>query len=282
MGFEVLARGIYLEALLIEGDAIYYSDVVAGGIHRADSDAVLLEGRRMVGGLLMNVDGSLLVSGEGGIVWVDPSRGASGTLLDGLDGVNELRADGRGGLYFGTIDIPALGRGDPSQGSSLYHLAADRTLTRLAEGLVFSNGLSPSAEGDLLFHNESFVGTFAYPVVEDGQLGERKRLLRKRDCDGLALDGEGNLWLSGFDSGDLVCLTPDGTEVRRVPLPGGACTNVRFGGPDQRELYVTTVPFEAVAALGRGAMPSEANSLLLKGRSPTRGAPLGRTDFDLG
>ena len=217
---------------------------------------------------------------KGGIVWAHPDSGASGVLLEGLDGVNEMRADGRGGLYFGTIDIAGIDRGDGSKSSALYHLAADRTLTCLGEDLVFSNGLSPSADGAQLFHNESFVGTFAYPLEADGQLGPRRRLVKKPDCDGLALDADGNLWLSGFDSEHLLCLAPDGSELERLPLPG-PCTNLRFGGADGRDLYLTIVSRESVLELKKGQMPSQETSQLMKARSPVVGAPLARTRFEL-
>ena len=279
-GFETLARGLYLEALLTDGEDVWFGDVVTGGIQRLGTDTVLLPERRLVGGLLRNEDGSLLVSGQGGIVWAHPESGASGVLLEGLDGVNEMRADGRGGLYFGTIDVAGIDSGEGSKSSALYHLAVDRTLTLLGEDLAFSNGLSPSADGKLLFHNESFVGTFAYPVEPDGQLGPRKRLAKKPDCDGLALDADGNLWLSGFDSDFLLCLAPDGTELQRLPLPG-PCTNVRFGGSDGRDLYLTIVSRESVSELKDGQMPSQETSRLLKGRSPVVGAPLARTRFQL-
>ena len=280
-GFESLARGIYLEALLVDGEDVWYSDVSEGGIRKLGSDRVWLAERTLVGGLLMNADGSLLVSGEGGIVWFHPERGTSGALLEGLVGVNEMRADGRGGLYFGTIDHPAIRRGDKPGPSALYHLARDRTLRCLAEGLVFSNGLAPSADGSLLFHNESFVGSYVYPVGADGGLGERRSLFEKPDCDGLALDAGGDVWLSGFSSGELLCLTPTGKEVRRLELPGAACTNVRFGGSDGRDLYVCLVTREAAEAIKAGERPERRTSELLKGRSPVPGAPLERADFAL-
>jgi len=280
-GFEPLATGYYLEALLVDHDELWYSDVVVGGVRRVGSELVLLPDRRWVGGLLRNEDGSLLVSGEGGIAWVDPASGREGILLEGLDGVNEMRADGRGGMYFGTIDLPSIVRGQRPGPSSLYHLAADRTLRRLREGLVFANGLALGADRETLFFNESFSACCAFALAPDGSLGERRVLMAKRDCDGLALDADGNVWVSGFASGDLLCLRPDGTELRRLPLPGAACTNLRFGGPGMRELYVTVVDPAAAAALAHGGLPQRRTSTLFRGRSPVAGAPLARTAFRL-
>jgi sugar lactone lactonase YvrE len=279
--FAPLASGHYLEGLLVEGDDVWFTDVVSGGVRRVGSEAVLLEERTMIGGLLLNQDGCLLVAGVGGIVWVDPERGGSGVLVEGFEGVNEMRPDGRGGMVFGTIDLPAILRGRRPGPSSIYRLGRDRALTQLRAGLAFANGLAVSADGSTLFFNESFAATRAFPVGADGMLGEPRLMAEKPDCDGLALDAEGNVWISGFASGELLCLAPDGREVRRVPLPGPACSNVRFGGSDMRDLYVTVVDPNSARALAEGRIPKPGSSTLFRTQSPVAGARIERTRFEL-
>src|SRR6516165_5946813 len=215
--FTPLASGYYLEGLLVDGADIWFTDVVTGGVRCVGTDNVLLEARTMIGGLLLNQDGSLLVAGAGGIVWVDPESGVSGGLAEGFAGGNEMRPDGIGGRVFGRIDLPAILRGDKPGPSSIYRLSRDGTLTRLRDGLAFANGLAVSADGSTLFFNESFAATRAFPVGADGMLGEPRLMAEKPDCDGMALDAEGNVWISGFASGELLCLAPDGREVRRLP-----------------------------------------------------------------
>jgi len=279
--FEPLARGFFLEALLVEGEDVWFTDVARGGVRRLGSDQVLLEDRTMIGGLLMNADGSLLVAGLSDITWVDPSTGASGVLVDGFPGTNEMRADTAGGMVFGTIDLPAILRGEKPGSSSICRLSADRRLTVLREGLAFANGLTLSADVSTLFFNESFAASRAFPIGPDGMLGDPRLLADKPDCDGMALDAEGNVWITGFASGELLCLAPDGREVRRLQLPGDACTNVRFGGADLQDLYVTVVEAAAAQALAEGAPLTEQTSVLYRGRSPVRGAPLARTAYKL-
>lgn len=279
-GFETLARGFYLEALLIDGEDVWFTDVAKGGVRRAGSDQVLLKDRTMIGGLLQNEDGKLLVAGGGDIAWADPKTGAEGVLVGGFGGTNEMRSDGKGGMVFGTIDLPAILRGEKPGPSSICRLSADQTLTVAYEGLAFANGLSLSPDGETLYFNESFAAVRAFPVRADGSLGAPRLFLDKYDCDGMALDVEGNVWITGFASNELLCLASDGREIRRFALPGPS-TNVRFGGPDLQDLYVTVVDPASAQALAEGRPLEEENSVLLRTRSPVPGSPLARTRFKL-
>jgi sugar lactone lactonase YvrE len=297
MKFEPIAQGYYLEALLTDETTVWYSDVVEGGIRRLAPDGkvdVWLADRRLVGGILLNEDGCVLVSGPGGIVWFNPATNASGVLLDKINeqpmgvpkgqpipGVNEMRPDGRGGIYFGTVDLPAIVRGEKPGPVGLFRLDVNRNLTRLRDGLVFTNGLSPNPDGSKLYHNESFVGTFVYDVLADGSLGKGTQLLKKPDCDGLALDANGDIWVTGFASNELLRVHADGTIAQRVGLPGDAATNVRFGGADGRDMYVTVVARAAAEALKNGVFPSTKTSVLYRGRSDVAGQKIPRTQFNL-
>lgn len=279
--FVELTRGFYLEGLLVEGEDVWFTDVTRGGVHNLTTGQTVLPERMMIGGLLMNSDGALLVAGGGGIDWVHPQTGAQGTLVSGLDGVNEMRSDGQGGMVFGTIDLPAILKGRRPGPSSIRHLAADGTQRIIKEGLVFANGLTIDAAGTSLLFNESFVAVRAFPIGPDFALGDMRTLLDKPDCDGMALDVEGNAWISGFSSSDLLCLDGEGREVALLALPGPACTNVRFGGPDMCDLYVTIVDPADAQKLAEGAPIIEQNSALYRTRAPVAGAPIGRTGFVL-
>lgn len=203
--------------------------------------------------------------------------------IDGapLSGVNEMCPDGRGGLLFGTLDLDAIVKGERPAPAALYRLNVEGKVTLLADGLAFCNGLGVSSDGTTLYHNESFVGTFAYDIATNGSLDNRRMLIEKQDCDGMALDIRGNLWITGFSSEELLCLRPDGVIQQRLVLPGGACTNVRFGGPDGREIFVTTVPLTAGLEIAKGNLPSALDSVLYRGASPVAGRINLRTQFRL-
>ncbi len=280
--FTEIARGYYLEGLLVDGDDIWMTDVITGGVRNVRNGQVLLPERMMIGGLLMNADGSLLVAGAGDIAWANPSSGASGVLASGFDGVNEMRSDGQGGMVFGTIDLPGILKGKRPGPSTIRRMAQDGTITVLREGLAFANGLSLSPDGSLLYFNESFAASRAFQVGPGFVLGEMRTMADKYDCDGMALDAAGNVWISGFASGELLCLAPDGTELERLALPGKACTNLRFGGADMRDLYVCMVDPVSAQKLAEGVPLTEQNSVLYRGRAPVPGAVMEKTKFVLG
>jgi sugar lactone lactonase YvrE len=192
-----------------------------------------------------------------------------------------MTPDGKGGLYFGTVDLPAIINGQAPGPAALYRLDVSGRVSRLCDGLKFSNGLGLSQDGCRLYHNESFVGTFAYDVAPDGSLGPATLLLKKHDCDGIAIDCDGRVWVSGFSSNEIVRLRPDGSIDGTIAIPAPAATNVRFGGPDMRDVYVTTVMPEAALALARGTAIEEPSSVLYRARSDVAGLPLEAPRFRL-
>jgi sugar lactone lactonase YvrE len=290
--FAPLARGLYLEGLAVDERRgwVWYSDVIAGGIHgvKPDGAVVSLNTERMwTGGIALNEDGAVLSSGAGGIMWNHPDSGESGWLLEHIDGapingINEMAPDGAGGIYFGTVDIERIQRGEPTRPASIYRLSVTGDVTLVGKDLGFVNGIMVSAEGKHLYYNDTFDSTYVFDVLPDRSLANRRRLLQKEDCDGMALDAAGNLWITGFRSRELTRIRPDGTVLEAVPTPGAAISQIRFGGPDRRDFYVTCVPADGGDNLAVGVQPTEKRSILYRGRSEVPGMPIAAARFRLG
>jgi sugar lactone lactonase YvrE len=292
-GYEPVARGLYLEGLAVdvERGVVWYSDVIAGGVHGRYPDGAVssLNPERMwTGGIMVNEDGSVLSTGGGGIMWNNPQTGASGWLLDEIDGkpingVNEMVPDGEGGIYFGTLDLEMVLAGQPARPTEIYRLTADRQVIRVAEGLNFTNGIMFDPQRRRFYCNASFDAVYAFDVESDLTLTNRRVWLDKVDADGMALDAEGCTWITGFRSPEIARLRPDGSALAPVPNPGGAAvTQVRFGGADLRDVYITTVPIDAGDRLAVGELPSEKTSILYRGRSATPGRAVPPARFKLG
>jgi gluconolactonase len=75
---------------------------------------------------------------------------------------------------------------------------------------------------------------------------------RGRGGDGMRLDERGNLWvaagiLHARHTGEttdvpagVYVITPQGELLGRIPIPEDLCTNLTFGGPGRKTLYVTS------------------------------------------
>lgn len=290
--FDKVASGVYIEGLAIDSgrDAIWYSDVIAGGIHGVKPDGTKVasfnEERMWTGGVLMNADGRVLSSGERGIMWNDPESGASGWLLSTIDGapvngINEMIPDGTGGIFFGTSDIEMVIRGEQTRPTAIYRLTAEGRTIRLAEDIGFSNGLMFDPVRRRFYCNDTFRGTWAFDVGGDLTLGNRQLFLEKEDADGMVLDAEGNVWITGFRSGFITRLTPEGRELAHFETPAGSITQARFGGPDMRDIYFNSVPSDGGDTLKEGGEITGSNSFLFKARSDVPGMKFPPARFNL-
>jgi len=287
--FHTVASGLYLEGLAVDfiRRAIWYSDVIGGGVHGVLSDGSTLSfnsDRRWTGGLLMNADGSVLSSGPGGIMWNDPETGRCGWLLHEIDGkvingINEMVPDGTGGIYFGTVDIERVERAEPTRATAIYRLTVDGNVIKVWDDLNFTNGLMLSEDRKRFYCNDTFVGTWVFDVQPDLTLSNKRMLLDKADADGMALDADGNIWITGFRSSSLTRLRPDGTSLDPLPTPAGAITQIRFGGQDLRDYYINTVPAAGGDSLKDGVPLRAEESYMYRGRSETPGMPIPAAQF---
>lgn len=98
---------------------------------------------------------------------------------------------------------------------------------------------------------------------------------------GMALDAEGNAWITGFRSNFLTRVRPDGTELPRIETPAGSITQVRFGGADMRDFYFNSAPADGDDTLKEGGEITERNSFLFRGRSDVAGLTIEPARFQL-
>lgn len=164
----------------------------------------------------------------------------------------KVSPDGR--FWAGTMDEERLSR--PI--AALYRLDPDRTLHRVFDELIVSNGLGWTADGRTMYHSDSkaeVVWAYDYDP-ETGMPSNRRVLARPTEeigrPDGAAVDVEGCYWSAGISAGVLNRWTPDGRLDRSIPLPCSNPTAPCFGGPDLTTIYVTSLrhdlPPEVLAA----------------------------------
>jgi len=126
----------------------------------------------------------------------------------------------------------------------LWRIDTDGSVALLASGLGTTNGIDLSPDGRSLYVNESVQrNVWAFPVRADRTLGE-KRLVRQfpdHGFDGMRVDIDGNLHITRYGKGTVAVVTPAGELVREVDVLGARPSNICFGGPDGRTVYVTEV-----------------------------------------
>ena len=126
----------------------------------------------------------------------------------------------------------------------IFRVDTDGKTTLAAENLGTTNGIEVSPDGKTLYVNESVQrGIWAFPIGADGKLGERKLVKQFDDhgFDGMRCDAEGRLFVTRHGEGKVVVLTPAGEIVQTIDVLGKLPSNVCFGGPDGRTVFVTEV-----------------------------------------
>jgi len=254
MTIELLAEGyIFLEGPRVDANnTLYFSDIVMGGVFRRTPDGKIthmIPERKMIGGLALNADGRIVVSGhfvsgQGGLMIFDPNTGKQETLFDKLDGVpvkaiNDFQPDGEGGVYAGSIDPAAqsLGKADASP---LYHFSANRKARRVAEDIKVTNGIGMSPDRKTVYQTETMEGVLAYDRAADGSLSNRRLLISHPFTDGISVDSENCVWIACVQDSAIKRFTPDGKLDRRIDIPVKEVASLTFGGADLKDIYVVT------------------------------------------
>lgn len=155
--------------------------------------------------------------------------------------MNDGGCDPQGRFYCGTMAYAMT----PGAGG-LYRLELDGSVATVLEGVTISNGLQWSADGGVVYYNDTPTGrvdVFDFDPTA-GTFHERRPFVvvpeGEGQPDGMAIDVEGGIWVALWEGGAVHRYDTDGTLTEVVELPASRTTACAFGGPDRRTLYVTT------------------------------------------
>ncbi len=126
----------------------------------------------------------------------------------------------------------------------LWKISTAGKVTLLADKLGTTNGIDLSPDGKTLYVNESMQrNVWAFSVKEDGTLGEKKLVKKFEDhgFDGMRSDADGNLYITRYGKGTVVKLSPKGEVLKEWDVLGKQVSNLCFGGPDGKTVYVCDV-----------------------------------------
>ncbi len=125
-----------------------------------------------------------------------------------------------------------------------------RNVRCIDRGFQFTNGLAFSPKGDL-YINETLTGNiyryesrgckFDKPREIFGNVIERYNAAELKGPDGMKFAKNGSLFVCVFGQGDVTVLDKRGKVSKRIKTTGGVPTNLTFGAPGEKSIYVTEV-----------------------------------------
>jgi sugar lactone lactonase YvrE len=229
---------------------------------KAEVFVTLPEGMRG-NGMRFAPNGNLLVADQlgGHVLTVDMKTREVSVYFkfpDGSGSPNDLAIRSDGTLYVSMFK------------DGLWLIRPDRTGEKVASG--FHNGIDLSPDEKKIYSVNA-----AYTVAADGSLSNPRKLLQlppKSEGfnwdDGIRTDTAGNIYMARFggpkadepkgtkNNGAVHMFAPDGTLIRNVPMLAPEVTNLAFGGPDGKTVYVTHPGMKGFIASFRTEHPGRA------------------------
>lgn len=192
-------------------------------------------------GLVLDRRGQMYVADYTGhhVLRIDPATRAVSVFAHepAMSQPNDLAIAPNGTLYASDPDWPRkTGR--------VWRIGTDGRVTLVADKMGTTNGIEVSPDGKSLYVNESVQrNVWAFSIAADGTLTD-KRLIRKFEdhgFDGMRCDADGRLYITRHGKGTVVVMTPSGELLREIDVLGSKPSNLCFGGPDGRTVFVTEV-----------------------------------------
>ena len=148
--------------------------------------------------------------------------------------------------------------GAPIELASLHRVDPDGSVTEVASGLLFPNGMAITPDGVLLVVETFGNRVSAFDMTDDGRLtGQRvwaefgplptdadvEKALPGLSVagDGACLDAEGGLWIADA-TGDRVVRVTEGGAITDEVRPGSPVYACGLGGSDGRTLFMCSAP----------------------------------------
>lgn len=228
---------------------LYWVDIVGSLVHRYDpasGDDTAIDVGQAVGAARPRASGGLVLAVRDGFAALDPATGRVEMLAeveqdDPTNRMNDGACDSAGRFWAGTMSF------SERQGAgSLYRLGTDHAVTKLLDNLTVSNGIGWSSDDRLMYYIDSAthrLDVFDYDP-QAGTIANRRQLaaidVAGAVPDGLTVDAEGYIWVAHWGGWAVHRYAPDGRLDRTVALPVSQVSACAFGGPDLRDLYITS------------------------------------------
>jgi gluconolactonase len=260
-GKSIIAQGAKVEKLadgflFTEGPAadkqgnIYFTDQPNDRIMKWSTDgklSVFLNKTGRANGMYFDKKGNLLSCSDlENEIWSINKKGKHTVLLTTyngkkLNGPNDLWIRPDGGIYFtDPLYVRNYWTRDPKKqqdGEYVYFLSPNRkTVIPVATDLEKPNGIVGTPDGKYLYVADIKAGkTYIYEIQSDGLL-TNKKLFCEMGSDGMTIDSEGNIYLTG---NGVTVFNRKGEKIEHIPVDAKWTANVCFGGKEMKTLFIT-------------------------------------------
>jgi len=151
---------------------------------------------------------------------------------------------------------------DPNWAESkgrIWMVNKSQEIVLLEDEMGTTNGIEVSPDGKKLYVNESVQRKiWSYDIDSEGKISNKNLFMSFEDfgMDGMRCDAKGNLYITRYDKGTVLIVTPDKKIIKEVQLKGKKPSNITFGGKNGKTCYVTMADrgnLEAFPAVNPGA-----------------------------
>jgi sugar lactone lactonase YvrE len=190
-------------------------------------------------------DDTLFMASETGLWRFTISTGAR-TLISPLEANNPItrsndgRADPWGGFWIGT-----MGKQVEDDAGAIYRYF-NGELRQLYQPITISNAICFAPSRNHAYYTDTRsrqvmrqpLDRYGWPDGDSDVFLDLKA--EKLNPDGAVIDAAGNMWLAQWGGARVAVYDPNGGFLKAVDVGGDQASCPAFGGPDLRDLYVTT------------------------------------------
>ncbi|HTD39771.1 MAG TPA: SMP-30/gluconolactonase/LRE family protein [Mucilaginibacter sp.] len=157
-----------------------------------------------------------------------------------LNGPNDVWVAPNGGIYFTDpyYQRDFWDRQKPDiEGQNVYFLPKGSSNPVLVvSDMKKPNGIVGTPDGKYLYIADIEANkTFKYTISPDGSLTD-KRLFVEQGSDGMTLDNQGNVYLTG---NGVIVYNPAGIKIAHIKIDEPWTANLCFGGKNKDDLFIT-------------------------------------------
>ena len=157
-----------------------------------------------------------------------------------LNRINDGKTDPLGNLWFGTMDNLERNLNN----GSLYKLDKNLLLTKVDKNYMITNG--PAFINPYNFYHTDSRKKVIYKI----KIGKNNKLIEKKifkkfskndgSPDGMTLDNRNNLWVCHYGGASISVFNKNSKLIHKIKFPAKNITNCCFGGPNNKDLFVSS------------------------------------------